>query len=303
MPDRSLCFLFLSQRLLLPLIIISFSNVSLVFSKNCYFKSNHTVFTAPDYYTQCPNSSDNSSTQNCCAVLPNHACLTDSLCYDPGPHQYYLSPCTDNTYNAPECPQRCAKCTFIWIHQHNYSRLSSLRFTTIFDKALTFKGNRTNRNEIKAVYDYESQIWRCCSTDLDGRDNCNHPTEETFVAPAPSDLSTTYPLDRTTSKLTSSSPSKSGPALANPSTQSIIISATTDGQHSISTLSASDSAGTSSTKAPEAGSDSSDAHNAHKGGLTNESIIALAVGIPVVQLSVISLVLAYIWRNNSRDRK
>lgn len=39
-----------------------------------------------------------------------HLSFSDSLCYNPYAKAYSLSPCTDNTYKAPECPHRCSKC-------------------------------------------------------------------------------------------------------------------------------------------------------------------------------------------------
>ena len=49
-----------------------------------------------------------------------------------------------------------------------------------------------NKNQLDVVYDPAHSVWRCCSNNSDGSTNCTHPTKETFSAPAPSALKTSF---------------------------------------------------------------------------------------------------------------
>ena len=80
----------------------------------CYYSANLTVLNSPNYVVPCGNTSAISDVLNCCDVGANNLCLSNSICYDPNtvPETYYLSPCTDETYSATECPQYCSKWLF-----------------------------------------------------------------------------------------------------------------------------------------------------------------------------------------------
>lgn len=54
-----------------------------------------------------------------------------------------------------------------------------------------FVGGRENQSRLTVVYDYLTELWRCCSTNRDGSVNCS--THETFDAPPPKNLSVLYP--------------------------------------------------------------------------------------------------------------
>ena len=88
-----------------------------VWSSGCYYAYNDTVLSSPDFVSPCIASNasyTNSTIVNCCDVQANNVCMSNSLCYEPGSpdHNYYLSPCTDKTYTAPECPRYCCKCSY-----------------------------------------------------------------------------------------------------------------------------------------------------------------------------------------------
>lgn len=112
-----------SRRLQL-LILSSFSIFNIVSSSGCYYAYNTTILSSPDYVDPCgPITSTTSSFLNCCALQSNNICLSNSICYDPNPigGAYYLSPCTDKTYSAPECPQYCSmfRSNFIFLPHSN----------------------------------------------------------------------------------------------------------------------------------------------------------------------------------------
>lgn len=96
----------------LTLIILTSSLAAApVLASVCYYSANGSIFQSPNYVTPCGNPSATSGTINCCDLSANNICLSNSLCYDPNVSggAYYLSPCTDRTYTAPECPQYCGK--------------------------------------------------------------------------------------------------------------------------------------------------------------------------------------------------
>ena len=86
------------------------TQICFVICSGCYYAYNSTILNSPQYVDPCIGSSDiptTSETLNCCDIQANNSCLSDSLCFDPNRPggAYYLSPCTDATYSAPECPQ------------------------------------------------------------------------------------------------------------------------------------------------------------------------------------------------------
>ena len=101
-------FIQYSLRLLFftTIIAVSASN-----TETCYFSSNETIVQSAPYTTVCGSTQENSSVLNCCTLVEHNLCLSSSICYDPNilGGSYTLSPCTDPTYSAPECPQYCSK--------------------------------------------------------------------------------------------------------------------------------------------------------------------------------------------------
>ncbi|KAG7008223.1 hypothetical protein G7Y79_00006g018430 [Physcia stellaris] len=151
-----------------PIILILSHAAAPTLASVCYYSANNLVIPSPNYVTPCGNPSATSGVINCCDISAhidaNSSCLSSSLCYDPYWSAYYLSSCTDITYTAPECPRYC-----------------------------TLAGRRVDQSEVRVVYDYQAELWRCCSTDPDGSADCSNTTNETFDAPAPMSLSVLYP--------------------------------------------------------------------------------------------------------------
>jgi len=54
------------------------------------------------------------------------------------------------------------------------------------------------------VYDSNSGLWRCCAFSSNGTRDCQNPTDESFVAPAPSNLITYWTAGAATSMATAS---------------------------------------------------------------------------------------------------
>lgn len=104
---------FLNQPLthaLLQLPLVLFEGcllVAIASASGCYYSANDTILSSPDYVDPC-GTMTTANFLNCCAVQSGNVCLSDSICYVPGSDTYYLSPCTDPTYSAPECPLYCS---------------------------------------------------------------------------------------------------------------------------------------------------------------------------------------------------
>ena len=80
-------------------------------ASSCYYEYDNTILSEPDWFEPCGTADPTSSpVLNCCAVQSNNICLSNSICFDPNKEggSFYLSPCTDETYSAPECPQYCS---------------------------------------------------------------------------------------------------------------------------------------------------------------------------------------------------
>lgn len=111
---------FPSLRQLQLLLLSFFSKFYIVSSSGCYYAYNTTILSSPDFVDPCGHITS-STVLNCCALQSNNICLSNSICYDPNPigGAYYLSPCTDKTYSAPECPQYCSMFARIPFAHHN----------------------------------------------------------------------------------------------------------------------------------------------------------------------------------------
>ena len=85
--------------------------ISASFSDTCYYSANDSVFRSPNFLTPCGTASETSGTLNCCNTRANNICTSHSICYNPNTEggSYYLSPCTDPAYSAPQCPQYCSE--------------------------------------------------------------------------------------------------------------------------------------------------------------------------------------------------
>ena len=81
--------------------------ITVALASGGYYSANNTILSSPYYVSPC-GASTKPSPINCCAVQSGNICLSDSICYIPGSNSYYLSPCTDPTYSAPECPLYCS---------------------------------------------------------------------------------------------------------------------------------------------------------------------------------------------------
>lgn len=101
----------LSHRLLL-VFLISISQFTAVAASGCYYAANSTVLQSPYYVDPCGTTTSTTSPYlHCCALQSNNVCLSSSLRFDPNQVRgtYYISPCTDPSYSAPECPQYCSR--------------------------------------------------------------------------------------------------------------------------------------------------------------------------------------------------
>ena len=252
----------------LPLLLSSlFAAVDRVSSSGCYYAYNSTILPSPDYVDPCGTvTSTNAPFLNCCALQANNVCLSNSICYDPNRvgGAYYLSPCTDQSYSAPECPQYCSEWESHIFHASN-------------ELIARQQGNRVDKNQLDITYDSDNHIWRCCSTSDDGSSsNCSHPTDESFAAPAPGRLSTIYP---------SPSSDPTNPPSSNPTTPP--SSNSTTPPSSSASLFQSHSNVTSS--APRTSS------------LGAGDIIALSVGVPGTIATIVGVVFAYkTWQRKSK---
>ena len=84
---------------------------TVVSASGCYYSANDTILPSPDYVAPC-GTLITPDTINCCVVESGNVCLSNSICYIPFSNTYYLSPCTDPTYSAPECPSYCGMYIF-----------------------------------------------------------------------------------------------------------------------------------------------------------------------------------------------
>ena len=239
--------------------------VDRVLSSGCYYAYNSTILPSPDYLDPCGTvTSTNAPFLDCCALQANNVCLSNSICYDPNRRAYYLSPCTDQSYSAPECPQYCSEWESNVFHASN-------GLTTCQPV------NRVDKNQLDVTYDSDNDIWRCCSTSDDGSSpDCSHPTDESFSAPAPGRLSTIYPsASSTPTNLPSSTPTNL--PSSNPTT------------HPSSSASLFQSHSNVTSSAPRTGS------------LGTGDIIALGVGIPGTIATLVGVVIAYkTWQRKSK---
>ena len=250
----------------LPLLLFSlFAAIDLVLSSGCYYAYNSTILPSPDYVDPCGTvTSANAPFLDCCALQSNNVCLSNSICYDPNRVAYYLSPCTDQSYSAPECPQYCSEWESDVFGAYN---------------GLTFRQqeNRVDKNHLDVTYDSDNHIWQCCSTSDDGSSsNCSHPTDESFAAPAPDRLLTIYPAPSSNPTIPPSSKSTIPPS--SKSTNPPSSSASPFQSHSNVTSSA-----------PRTSS------------LSTGDIIALSVGVPSTIATLVGVVFAYkTWQRKSK---
>lgn len=132
---------------------------TLTLASGCYESANDTILASPDWVSPC-GTLKTGSTLGCCGLRAGLVCLSNSICNIPGSNIYMFSDCTDPDYSAPECPLYCH--------------------------------NRTDINEHRIKWNDQERIWQCCGTNAEGKADCEHPSRESFSAPAPSDLSTIY---------------------------------------------------------------------------------------------------------------
>ena len=99
------------RRMLCKYWIQAFSILTRVSASGCYYSANDTILPSPDYVAPC-GTLITPDTINCCVIQSGNVCLSNSICYIPFSNTYYLSPCTDPTYSAPECLSYCGACVF-----------------------------------------------------------------------------------------------------------------------------------------------------------------------------------------------
>ena len=122
-------------------------------------------------------------------------------------------------------------------------------------------GNRVDKDQLDVIYDSNDKIWRCCSTNPNGDSNCSHPTDETFNAPPPQDLTVLYPASAT------------NPAGSSPTSQS---------------------SSTSSTSKPY------EATQPSHPSISNGAIAGIVVGAGVIVLASLGAYLLYRHRHHQR---
>ncbi|KAL2824470.1 hypothetical protein BDW59DRAFT_147393 [Aspergillus cavernicola] len=106
-------------------------------------------------HNDAPCADVNTLRHNTTCCVKGTTCLSNGICLNADGKGWYSADCTDSTLESPWCQIRCAG----------------------------FYGSQL-------TYDESSQLWSCCSYNDNKQANCTAPTDETFMAPAPSDLST-----------------------------------------------------------------------------------------------------------------
>ncbi|KAI4250089.1 MAG: hypothetical protein L6R40_000261 [Gallowayella cf. fulva] len=166
--------------------------------------------------------------------------------------------------------------------------------------------HRTQRDHNFITYDYRQQVWRCCGNTKDGVSDCEHPTAETFSAPAPVNLSRIYTLSAAEEKLESSS------ILSNASSISSSILALT--QHSseastpaptsnsIKPILSTFTASPTSQPQPAEANGSTIASNT-RAELGNGNNIALIVGIPGTLATIVGAYYTYATFMNKKKKE
>ena len=148
-----------------------------------------------------------------------------------------------------------------------------------------------DKNQLDVTYDGENRIWRCCSTNKDGSSNCSDPTEETFSAPPPSELSTIYPTPHTTSS-SSSSLALSAPS-SSFSSSSLPSSSLHSSESKTSTGSATQRASNTLASTPTTPTAKPTSDGEGGGGLHTGDKIALGIGVPGTIATIAGAYFAY----------
>ncbi|KAN0095456.1 hypothetical protein V8E51_016167 [Hyaloscypha variabilis] len=211
-----------------------------IFATECYFKDEvqgiHLVETA----NPCGVVTPTTNFTSCCVA--EDTCLENGICHYthpmPGPPTvetgYYMGGYTDVHYAAPACPLPC-----------------------------------TDQDLPDIVYNTTTQIWHCCGV-INGSVRCDTPSDETFSAPAPSQLSATFTVAST--PITSAA--------------STSTSSTTTGTTAITPLS-------SPTQTPGA--------NGNGGGLSGGAKAGIGVGCAVVALASVGVLIWFFTRRRNMN--
>ncbi|PMD40614.1 hypothetical protein L207DRAFT_582801 [Hyaloscypha variabilis F] len=209
-----------------------------IFATECYFKDEvqgiHLVETA----NPCGVVTPTTNFTSCCVA--EDTCLEIGICHYthpmPGPPTvetgYYMGGCTDVHYAAPACPLPC-----------------------------------TDQDLPDVVYNTTTQIWHCCGV-INGSVRCDTPSDETFSAPAPSQLSATFTVAST------------------PITSAASTSSTTTGTTAITPPS-------SPTQTPGA--------NGNGGGLSGGAKAGIGVGCAVAALASVGVLIWFFTRRRNMN--
>ncbi|KAL8683839.1 MAG: hypothetical protein Q9186_000182 [Xanthomendoza sp. 1 TL-2023] len=168
------------------------------------------------------------------------------------------------------------------------------------------KLNRVNKTQIHISYDYRAQIWRCCGNTADGVSDCDHPTAESFSAPAPTDLSTIYSsvvaTETKKESLSTSTASFSMPFYDSTTVKWVSKTAIKSSLSSPPTMTPATPAAGEETSGPS--SDGKTHLNDGEGGLTPGDKIALVIGIPGTLATIAAAYYTYAtFRHKRRQSK
>ena len=175
---------------------------------SCYGYNNNAVFHADGQGEYCEEINSENPIAACC--VKGDTCLANSICqYShslPGGSGYYAAGCSDPSFGAP-CVELCGTSTDIPI-------------VSFQARLLTKRHHIGHEAYPDVVFNSTLSLWQCCGNDANGIIQCQHPTDDTFNAPAPSLLSTIGPVQA----LSSSPPT---PAITVIVTQFVTASTTT----------------------------------------------------------------------------
>lgn len=177
-----------------------------------------------------------------------------------------------------EDPTCSSACSMFNNHRNNQEKSCSL--TVCLD----------DQSRQDAVYNATTEVWACCGVDAAGEVQCNDPTKEIFVAPAPKEMSSTFSVgDLITA---AASTSASFPSAS----QTTKSSATTTSVSQVTTVSLATSQfqGTAQSTSQAESSSISIASPTHK-KLSTGTLAAIGIGSTIGVFAILGSIF-FLWR-------